>query len=46
MEGQGTHAGIMSVAAVMRMHADCMTLDTVREDRGKVLPGWKGTRST
>ena len=28
-------------AAVMRTYADRMTLDTVREDRGKALPGWK-----
>src|SRR5437870_5330983 len=33
-------------AAVMRMHADCMTQYTVSEDRGKALPGWKGTRNT
>src|SRR6266566_279498 len=32
-------------AAVMRMHADCMTQYTVSEDRGKALPGWKGTRN-
>jgi hypothetical protein len=31
-------------AAVMRTYADRMTLDTVREDRGKALPGWKGTK--
>ncbi len=31
-------------AAVMRTHADRMALDTVREDRGKALPGWKGTQ--
>src|SRR5260370_12129501 len=32
-------------AAVMRTHADRMTQDTVSEDRGKALPGWKGTRN-
>jgi len=26
------------------MYADRMTLDTVSEDRGKALPGWKGTK--
>src|SRR5690348_12154436 len=33
-------------AAIMRTHADRMTTqDTVSEDHGKALPGWKGTRN-
>src|SRR5579859_4772086 len=32
-------------AAVMRTHTDRMTQDTVSEDRGKALPGWKGIRN-